>query len=605
MTSKAKTYGKKTTKSLAAEFAKLHVSEHGKNVYRLCFIQRAKAAYSIVDGDRAPLIERSSNERLCRSRGQDTSLDIAAERRNTKSPTRVLPQGKIPYRERLDISFSAAKPLDIVSGKGVPSNNPSCGIVVSDSTSHPGSGSPTRVISPRKTVLTAHAGASIEQHDPPAGQTPRARRGKRAVSTIPATLDVEDVDYLKPLTDINGVISTIERTEKWYAKWSRNCKISKIAEGSFGSILRLQNKTDSTQFTIGKLMPLRPRKGPGSKTASFTRVHDAAGEAEMLITMSNFQGFAEFRRAEVLHGRLPPALRQVYKRFEVKHASDSKTTTSFGDNQLWLFLEMSYAGTDIEEILRTRAQTNDLLSVKETWDIFWAVALALARGEENFSFEHRDLQIQNICIKRHCEPPNTQDAEDRLGIEKYTDVEVTIIDYTLSRATVEGPRTIFNPLEDEAIFDGQGADPDEVLQYDTYRNMRQTVKSSSSAVTKGRRKIFSWEPYTPATNILWLDYLLKTLLRHTAVNIEKDRVTAKEDRKLRSVLVQLSEKLSLQQRKSNVSSATDLVVSANHEWRELSESFGRTEDADDKERDGDESFDGDGTDRSRISEYLT
>ncbi len=237
----------------------------------------------------------------------------------------------------------------------------------------------------------------------------------------------------------------------------------------------------------------------------------------MLITMSNYPRFAEFRRAEVLHGQLPPSLELEYMMFEDDHGSESGTTAKFVDQQLWLFLEMSYAGVDLEELFE-KSVTKDPLCIRDTWDIFWAVTLALARGEEHFKFEHRDLQVQNICIKKNGEYLEAQDGDDRMGIKRYTNTEVTIIDY-LSRATLEDLRTIFNPMHDERIFDGQGNEPDETLQYDTYRFMRQLVERFSLALTKKHRKIVRWDTFVPATNVLWLYYLLKILLRHTVKDL--------------------------------------------------------------------------------------
>lgn len=402
------------------------------------------------------------------------------------------------------------------------------------------------------------------------------------VHTVAATLSAEDLDYLTPLTSIEDVLSTVGRIENWYDEWTRNCTVTKIAEGSFGSILRLQNKTDPSQFTIGKLVPLRPRKGPGSKRTIFTRIQDAASEAEMLITMSNYSGFAEFRRAEVLHGKLPSSLEHEYMTFGAENGSESRTTAKFGDHQLWLFLEMTYAGVDLEDFFHGSV-TKDALCIKGTWDIFWAVTLALARGEEHFQFEHRDLQVQNICIKENGGYLEAQDGDDRMGIKRYTNTEVTIIDYTLSRATLEDKRTIFNPMQDERIFAGQGNEPDETLQYDTYRSMRQLVKRFSSALTKKHKKIVRWDTFVPATNVLWLYYLLTILLKHTVKHVEPDDRAAKEDAEIRSKLEQLIENLGPEYpNKGGYHSAMDLVKSASEGNSDSSSLNQSAEDEDDK-----------------------
>jgi hypothetical protein len=561
MASKAKTYGKKTTRNLAAEFAKLGVSSaHGK-IYQLYLIYQRTSAHYVADQDRVPLLERSENVRTHRIEDQLTAFgqsQLLGQRLTL--PPGVLPQGGAPGGESSDdVSFVAESAGAVPAGYS-PLDNPAFDIL-------PGS------------IL---ARPTIEQPIRPAGPVLRSRRGRGVVPTVAATLSAEDLDYLTPLTSIDDVLSTVERIENWHDEWTRNCTVTKIAEGSFGSILRLQNKTDPSQFTIGKLMPLRPGKGPGSRTTSFTRIQDAANEAEMLITMSNYPGFAEFRRAEVLHGQLPPSLELEYIIFEVAHGSESGTTAKFVDHQLWLFLEMSYAGVDLEELFE-KSVTKDPLCIRDTWDIFWAVTLALARGEEHFKFEHRDLQVQNICIKKNGEYLETQDGDDRMGIKRYTNTEVTIIDYTLSRATLEDLRTIFNPMHDERIFDGQGNEPDETLQYDTYRFMRQLVERFSLALTKKHRKIVRWDTFVPATNVLWLYYLLKILLRHTVKDVEPDDRAAKEDAEIWSKLKQLIENLGPgYPNKGGYHSAMDLVKPASHGSSESSSLNQSAEDEDDE-----------------------
>ncbi len=156
------------------------------------------------------------------------------------------------------------------------------------------------------------------------------------------------------------------------------------------------------------------------------------------------------------------------------------------------------------------------------WDVFWGVAIALGKGEEEARFEvsqdagshalkgkltsllsiqHRDLHLGNICIRSAAHPvvrslsPDTTcssptelttralDPNRRLG---FTDLETTIIDYTLSRANmrckpsasrdgteraeeedVDEDSVAFLDLEaDPDLFRGDG---DEDYQYDIYR----------------------------------------------------------------------------------------------------------------------------------------
>ena len=506
----------------------------------------------MVDEERAPLIERSHNERSLRSK--------SSPKGHTGKPPGDILQGGTPGEELLDGVASLVESADAAPVDEYPLDIFASNLSSSDSSNLSINSLPNGNAAVPAVISKDQVEESVAKSSPSAGPRQRSRYGRVLVPTEAAALSSQDLDYLTPLTSIDEVVSRVETIDSWYHEWTRNCNVFKIAEGSFGSILRLQNKTNPTQFTIGKLMPLRARRGAGSKTSSFTRVQDAASETEMLITMSNYQGFAEFRRAEVLHGKLPPSLKHAYERFSDRYPSGSKTKVKFGNHQLWLFLEMSYAGTDLEEIFKKQRGKKNHLSVRETWDIFWAVASALAMGEAEVHFEHRDLQIQNICIKRYSQFLKTRGDEERLGFKKYTDLEVTIIDYTLSRATLEDSRTIFNPMEDEGIFKGQGDDPDEVLQYDTYRSMQQLIKNSSRTPPKGRKNAVTWDTFAAATNVLWLCYLLKTLLRHTARHDKRDDLVARQDEDIRSDLERLCMELEPENPKwVNYRSASELV----------------------------------------------
>ena len=571
MASKTKTYGKRATKNLAADFAKLGISSSPThcNFCTLYLNSEANLTNYVVNEERTPLVEISGN---------------GGPRHSTRQPPGAPPCGRPPGGGSTGGIASALAGTasvvptsfgDLAPGSKLDNNSviPSSDLADEKATDSP-------------VLSNAEAEDPVEKSTLPAGPKLRSRRGRKLALTGPAKLTAVDLEYLALLTKIDEVISQVGEMENWYLEWTRNCKVAKIAEGSFGSIVRLQNKTNPTQFTIGKLMPLRSRQGAGSKTKSFTRIQDAASETEMLITMSNYQGFAEFRRAEILHGKLPRQLQAEWKKFDDLQAPDSKRTVKFADTQLWLFLEMSYAGLDLEELLRTRSSTDESLSIRETWDIFWAVALALARGEAEFQFEHRDLQIQNICIKRNCGFLDAQEDENRLGFQRYTNLEVTIIDYTLSRATLDDSRTIFNPMDDEAVFEGRGADSDEALQYDTYRSMRQLVKKSSVAHTKGNKHSTRWETYVPATNVIWLYYLLMTLLRHTAKDKEQEDSAAIEDGEIRSDLETLCPKLGPgYAKRGGYKSAMDLVNPARHTLEGYMSAAKIAEDGNDKEGD--------------------
>ncbi|KAL8716687.1 MAG: hypothetical protein Q9225_006007 [Loekoesia sp. 1 TL-2023] len=324
-----------------------------------------------------------------------------------------------------------------------------------------------------------------------------------------AKIDKKTKDYLRPLLDLVVVTSSVLAISDWARVWSTHCNFLKIAQGTYGAVFRIESKAQPGTFTIGKLIPLKARVGWGSRTTDFTTVDAAANEVSFLSKLDQLPGFVQFRKAEVLYGRLPVALELASADFDAAQEEGDIPgrwiLACSNSMQLWLFLEMSDAGTDLETVLAQNIPhgpyqvTHDgktYLSAVQIRDIFWQVASALALAEKGFSFEHRDLHLGNICLTRPGNP--VQDG----GLELWTNkpaVLVTIIDYTLSRGTV-GPHEVDFPYcndlsKDPVLFEGTGAQ-----QYDIYRQMRSYLQDE-------------WIKYEPITNVLWLTHLLVLLMR--------------------------------------------------------------------------------------------
>lgn len=325
-------------------------------------------------------------------------------------------------------------------------------------------------------------------------------------------LNKETCADLAPLTTLEGVSSIIKDIDCWYNEWTTHCHVIKIAEGSFGSVFRLSDKEGLQKATIGKLMPLRPKSGKGSRKAGFSRISDAASEIRLLETMSHVPGFVEFRSAEVLIGALPKVLKREYCMYKTRCISIKRSIceVSYPENQMWVFIEMGNAGIELEDALLPEMEKNSILGknehgqwtlgIRDTRDIFWGVAEALANGEEAQEFEHRDLHFSNICIQR--KPHKSENGY--LLIPPCANIEVTLIDYTLSRATLENGEVVCNRITDKDIFEGE-----DDLQFDLYRWMRDEMPGQDL-----QRK--EWDAFVPITNVLWLYHLLEKLMLQTA-----------------------------------------------------------------------------------------
>lgn len=380
-----------------------------------------------------------------------------------------------------------------------------------------------------------HSKTAVKEVNAPTRKTLRSTRQGRASPEDPApnrqlSLDTQTLEHLRPLTKLEGVACTRD-IQLWHAEWTAFCDIVKIAEGTYGSVFRLSDKSGSHRATVGKLMPLRAKCGVGSKKATNTSIADAASEIKLLELMNDVPGFVVFRGAEVLIGSLPKALRAEYAAFQKREMSRndaecfSMAETSFPRHQAWLFIEMDNAGMELDRAFH-RTDKSGLfhvsksgerhLPVQRTRDIFWGTAEALARGEEMHNFEHRDLHLSNICIALH-DGNGSKDDQDSPQkdcglVPTTTNLTVTIIDYTLSRATLPNRSAIFNPMRDPGIFQGDGTAD---LQFDIYRHMRDLVLHQPFSSRERRNATSGWEGSVPITNVLWLYHLLTKLMAWT------------------------------------------------------------------------------------------
>lgn len=380
-----------------------------------------------------------------------------------------------------------------------------------------------------------HSKTAVQKVNAPTRKTLRSTRQGGASPEDPApnrhlSLDTQTLEHLRPLTKLKGVACTRD-IHLWHAEWTAFCDIVKIAEGTYGSVFRLSDKSGSHRATVGKLMPLRAKCGVGSKKATNSSIPDAASEIKLLELMNDVPGFVVFRGAEVLIGSLPKALKAEYAAFQKREMSRndaecfSMAETSFPRHQAWLFIEMDNAGmeldrafhqTDESGLLQVSKSGERYLPVQRTRDIFWGTVEALARGEEMHNFEHRDLHLSNICIALHDSYGSKDDQDspqDDYGLVPTTmNLTVTIIDYTLSRATLPNRSAIFNPMRDPGIFQGDGTAD---LQFDIYRHMRDLVFHRPFYSQERRNSTRDWKDSVPITNVLWLYHLLTKLMAWT------------------------------------------------------------------------------------------
>jgi serine/threonine-protein kinase haspin len=112
----------------------------------------------------------------------------------------------------------------------------------------------------------------------------------------------------------------------------------------------------------------------------------------------------------------------------------------------------------------------------------------------------------------------TEHGDLKLG---HSGLEITIIDYGLSRATLD-EKIAYNDLEQSVeLFQGEGTNANENMQYDNYRRMRNYLSTGErlpTPVTAKSKSIeasgHTWAEYTPYSNVLWIRYLYFYLERN-------------------------------------------------------------------------------------------
>lgn len=188
----------------------------------------------------------------------------------------------------------------------------------------------------------------------------------------------------------------VQKFGSWAARAGNLLEVVKIAEGSYGEVykLRLREEMCKKEMSRSKLarlkaygdnvfkvVPLRAQSGPGSK--KFTSIEEIVSEVKMLKYLDPIPGFARFREIHVVQGRFPESFQNAWDYYK-KTKDDClnpnpSSKRAYPDSQLWAIVEMDDAGCELEKFAWS--------STFQIYDIFWGVAMALARAEEYAQFE--------------------------------------------------------------------------------------------------------------------------------------------------------------------------------------------------------------------------
>ncbi|KAK4106443.1 hypothetical protein N658DRAFT_555338 [Parathielavia hyrcaniae] len=319
--------------------------------------------------------------------------------------------------------------------------------------------------------------------------------------------------------------------------WDEVCppggRIEKIAEASYAEVYRITNAHGTSIIKVVRLeSPIKAQTKAQERAGLVDEEphseEDMEGELRISEWLADIPGFVVYKERYMVKGKATKALLETHQAFHRRKKRQDPDMLQFYpspsrylDDTLFLVVELGDAGTALEDF--------ELTSISQVWDIFLHTALALARAEDLIEFEHRDLHEGNLCI-RQVRPPMpkptstaTSEGTTQFG---YSGLEVTILDYGLSRATNPNKATITTTTtpvvvaadleKDLTLFQSTHAP-----QCRVYRQMRSYLihadrlpqlpahcHTTPYPPTAAGGKPISWAGHhRPYTNVLWLAYL--------------------------------------------------------------------------------------------------
>ncbi|KAK3340836.1 hypothetical protein B0H65DRAFT_272879 [Neurospora tetraspora] len=340
--------------------------------------------------------------------------------------------------------------------------------------------------------------------------------------------------------------------------WSDICgppsalnSITKIAEASYAEVYRITNARGISIIKVIRLQsPIRPQTKAQIKSGLVDEeAHaesDLQGELKISEWLADIPGFVIYKERFIVEGKGTKELLETHQVFQRKmkrkdpgRAQFYPSPSRYLESTRFLVVELGDAGTALEDFMAQPEQkmtwTGEML-----WDVFLSTAVAMARAEGEVRFEHRDLHEGNLCVRRvrgarqkEKKPSDEEEGRGDGGGAKFgwSGLEVTILDYGLSRAT--DPETIGPDLElcpaspigrrtttdrevkeEAVVFYDLERDPSmftstHAPQCDIYRRMRAYLLSNTP-----EGKPVSWAGYYPYTNVLWLSYIYSYLCQH-------------------------------------------------------------------------------------------
>ena len=161
-----------------------------------------------------------------------------------------------------------------------------------------------------------------------------------------------------------------------------------------------------------------------------------------------------------------------------------------GTPREYLIMTLKYCGEPLWKVVNSRK-----VNAKQILSICYQLTLALTASECVYEFEHRDLHVGNILVKK----TKKKSIKFVIKTQNYRvqsfGYKAFIIDTTFSRIKI-GPNVFFTSLSNRLNPKIHQKDPEP--QDIVYKRMAEEAKDN-------------WECWRPQTNLYWLKYLYRTV----------------------------------------------------------------------------------------------
>lgn len=188
--------------------------------------------------------------------------------------------------------------------------------------------------------------------------------------------------------------------------WSEICpsgdKIVKIAEASYAEVYRVTNERGTSIIKVIRMeSPIKAQTKTQQKSGLVDEEphseSDLLGELKISELLADIPGFVVYKERYIVQGKACKELLETHQAFHKKLKRQDPDRLQFYpspsrylNSTKFLVVELGDAGTALEDF--------ELKSTDQLWDIFFHVAIALARAEVHIEFEVSKLNIHTYTF---------------------------------------------------------------------------------------------------------------------------------------------------------------------------------------------------------------